>query len=407
MALLSLALLALLLLTSLLSRINVGWLAILAGVLLAELSGLGGGAETLKRFPSELFLTLLGICYLFNIVEANGTLETLFHNFKRLLGGHERLLPWGFFAFACTIAAIGAGNIAATALVAPLAMLSGRQGRRGPLLMAVMVGNGANAGALSPLAPAGIILAVKLKEAGLAVEPWTVFGISVGAHFLVSLAGFWLLGGHRLTAEVSETERQRALTPEQRATLGLLFLMITGVVAGYFAIGPAAIAAALVLNLLYPRYEDQQLSHIPWNTLIMVSGLSLFVNVVEASGGVALLSSWLSRSIELQWRPAGLAFLSGLLSSFSSSTAVVLPTFIPLIPGLMEAASGEVALNLTVSVAAGAHLVDLSPLSTIGALCLAAVPDSRARLRLYKQMLAWGLGMVPVGALLCQAFAAL
>jgi hypothetical protein len=47
----------------------------------------------------------------------------------------------------------------------------------------------------------------------------------------------------------------------------------------------------------------------------------------------------------------------------------------------------------------GGHLVDVSPLSTIGALCLtAASDDNRA---LFNQLLAWGLSMSVVGALLC------
>ena len=48
----------------------------------------------------------------------------------------------------------------------------------------------------------------------------------------------------------------------------------------------------------------------------------------------------------------------------------------------------------------GGHLVDVSPLSTIGALCIAGAPvdDSRT---LFNKLLAWGLSMSVVGALLC------
>jgi hypothetical protein len=51
----------------------------------------------------------------------------------------------------------------------------------------------------------------------------------------------------------------------------------------------------------------------------------------------------------------------------------------------------------------GGHLVDISPLSTIGALCIAAAPveDSRA---LFNKLLVWGLSMAVVGALLCYLF---
>ena len=54
------------------------------------------------------------------------------------------------------------------------------------------------------------------------------------------------------------------------------------------------------------------------------------------------------------------------------------------------------------SSAVGAAIVDVSPLSTIGALCIAGVPEGAGSARLFRQMLAWGFAMVPVGALFCQ-----
>ena len=48
----------------------------------------------------------------------------------------------------------------------------------------------------------------------------------------------------------------------------------------------------------------------------------------------------------------------------------------------------------------GGHLVDVSPLSTIGALCLAGAPGDESR-ALFNKLLAWGLSMCVVGALLC------
>jgi hypothetical protein len=49
----------------------------------------------------------------------------------------------------------------------------------------------------------------------------------------------------------------------------------------------------------------------------------------------------------------------------------------------------------------GGHLVDLSPLSTIGALCLAALPAAADARKVFNQLLAWGLSMTVVGAVIC------
>jgi hypothetical protein len=47
------------------------------------------------------------------------------------------------------------------------------------------------------------------------------------------------------------------------------------------------------------------------------------------------------------------------------------------------------------------HLVDVSPLSTIGALCIASLPAGDMSRRLFNQLLAWGFSMVVVGGVIC------
>jgi hypothetical protein len=49
----------------------------------------------------------------------------------------------------------------------------------------------------------------------------------------------------------------------------------------------------------------------------------------------------------------------------------------------------------------GSHLVDLSPLSTTGALCMAGVPSGVDSQNLFNKLLAWGLSMTVVGAVVC------
>ena len=67
--------------------------------------------------------------------------------------------------------------------------------------------------------------------------------------------------------------------------------------------------------------------------------------------------------------------------------------------GLMDAA----AIAMTMNVAA--HLVDVSPLSTLGALCVAAVQDLVAARDLFRKLLIWGLSMAVVAAAFCGLFA--
>jgi hypothetical protein len=100
-----------------------------------------------------------------------------------------------------------------------------------------------------------------------------------------------------------------------------------------------------------------------------------------------------------------IAFVTGVISTYSSTSGVVLPTFLPTVPGLIERVGGGDPLAVALSINVGASLVDVSPLSTIGALCVAAVADPAASRDLFRRLLLWGLSMTVVGGLLCQLFA--
>ena len=96
-----------------------------------------------------------------------------------------------------------------------------------------------------------------------------------------------------------------------------------------------------------------------------------------------------------------IALVTGLVSVYSSTSGVVLPAFLPSVPGLVAKLGGGDPLAIASSILIGGHLVDVSPLSTIGALCIASAPITADRRLLFNQVLAWGLSMSVVGALGC------
>ena len=81
-----------------------------------------------------------------------------------------------------------------------------------------------------------------------------------------------------------------------------------------------------------------------------------------------------------------------------------MPAFLPTSTALAEKVGGD-PLAVALSINVGSSLVDVSPLSTIGALCVAAVPDPEMARALFRRMMIWGLSMIVVGAVLSQLFA--
>jgi di/tricarboxylate transporter len=140
----------------------------------------------------------------------------------------------------------------------------------------------------------------------------------------------------------------------------------------------------------------------PWRVIIMVTGVTVLISILEKAQGIELLVSIVARVSTPATVTGVVAFIVGIISVYSSTSGVVLPAFLPMVPKLAQQLGSVNALGIANAMNVGGHLVDVSPLSTIGALCLAgaAVEDSRA---LFNKLLAWGLSMSVVGALLCYA----
>jgi di/tricarboxylate transporter len=391
------------------SQLNVGLLAMalawLIGVFVAgwPADAVAGG------FPTQLFLTLAGVTLLFAVSEVNGTLDALGRRAMQLARGNARLVPVLFFLIAMTVSTIGPGAVAATALVVPLAMVLGARSGLPPFLTALMVANGANAGNLSPLSAVGVIANTKMASVGLGGHEWKVWAANFVAHAVVAAAGWLLFGGLRLsttraTSESGSAELPR-LSTRQWLTSAVVLAWVVGVVILKLHIGFSAFAAAVILIVLGAADESASVKRMPWNAILMISGVSLLIGVLEKTGGMELFTGLLARVASSGTINGFIALVTGAISTYSSTSGVVLPTFLPMVPTLVAKVGGGDPLAVALSINVGASLVDVSPLSTIGALCVAAVSDVDTARDLFRKMLVWGLSMTIVGALLCQLLA--
>lgn len=117
-----------------------------------------------------------------------------------------------------------------------------------------------------------------------------------------------------------------------------------------------------------------------------------------------LFTTLLAKTTGVSTVNGAMAFITGVISTYSSTSGVVYPAFLPTVPGLVTKLGGGNPLEIALSINVGAAIVDVSPLSTIGALCLAALPAGADARKLFRQMLLWGFAMTIVGALFCQFF---
>jgi Na+/H+ antiporter NhaD/arsenite permease-like protein len=351
----------------------------------------------------QLLITLTGVTLLFGCAQANGTMEGAAKQALRLCRGNAALLPWAFFFLAAILASVGPGAILSTALVMPFAMGAAARAGIPIFLTALMVGNGANAGNLSPFSTVGVIVNGLMTRVALGGHEYRIWAFHAAAHVTVAAAAFLLFGGLRSCTSGAwhHVEAPPVMERRHALTLGVIAAWITGVVAFAWPLGWTAAGAASILLLARAANWREAVRHIPWRVILMVVTISSIVGLLDRLGVLGRFQDLVARYSDARSVHAVMAFLTGAISAYSSTSGVVLPAFLPMVPGIAARLPGVDAFSLAVSVCIGSALVDVSPLSTLGALAIANAPDEADKAKLFRALLLWGLSMSVAGAMLC------
>ncbi len=408
-AYISLAALVVAILVSCFTELNVGILALaLAWLVGVYVAGMPLN-EVIGGFPVSLFITLAGVTLLFAQAQLNFTLDRIAHRAVRLCRGNAGLIPIMFFALGCALASLGPGNVSTAALLGPMAMAVAGRAAIPAFLMIIMVGNGAQAGSLSPFAPTGVIVNGLMAKIGLAGHEWFTYWTNLVAHAAVAFGGYALFGGLKLfkaggVAALEQKPEEIAFDRNNIITMVVIGTLLIGVLFFGVNVGMGAFAGAVILAIIGAADHKESVKKMPWSVIIMMSGVTVLIALMEDTGGLDLFTAALARLATPDTVTGVIAFVTGLISVYSSTSGVVLPAFLPTIPGLIERLGGGNPLAIAASMNIGAHLVDLSPLSTTGALCIAAISSGENIRSVFNKLLVWGLSMTIVGAVFCYVF---
>jgi len=418
--------------------INMGTLGFVAAFLVGTIAVGMSTDDIIAGFPSELFLTLVGVTYLFAIAQNNGTVDLMIRGALRLVRGRVAFIPWVMFGITGLLTAFGALGPAAVAVIAPIALGFAKQYRINALLMGMMVIHGAQAGGFSPISIYGVTVNNIVAKAELMNSPLTLFlgslffNAAIGVLLFVFLGGRSLIGrtvhddddtetgadgsgggtpqpdvaiatpagnGGGATATLAAPETTKPL-PTKSVTFDQVLTLIGLGALAVFAlgldldIGFVSMTVAAVLALASPKAQKGAVSQISWSTILLIGGVLTFVGVLQEAGSV----EWVGNGVAALGMPLLVAlllcYLGGIVSAFASSTAILGAT-IPLAVPLLLA--GEVSpIGVVVALAIASTIVDVSPFSTNGALVLANA-QGIDRDRFYKQILKYSALVVAIG----------
>ncbi|MCA9369156.1 MAG: hypothetical protein H6773_03765 [Pseudomonadales bacterium] len=404
------ALLIIVIISCIFTRLNPGLLALLTALLIGVFMADMSTSAVLTGFPVQLFILLVAMSTVFGIAQKNGTLDVITHYAVNLIKGKALLLPLLVFCLAFLLSALGPGNIAAAALLAPMTMNLAKKHKISPLVVAIMLCTGANAGAFSPFSPTGVVALGLLEQINVQTSLiWVVFGASAVLQSLSALGAYAIFvvrskkRGY-VAEKASVSIEIPRLEKRQKLSLFAIATLIIGVIILKVPLVLMAVGTAVVMFILDLAEEDEVLAGVPWSTIQMVTGIAVLIALMEKTGGLDLATSFIANTTSPAIINAVLAFVSGAVSAYSSSSGVVLPAFVPLVPGLAEKMQITTIIPMVIAVAVGSHMVDVSPLSTLGALAIAAVEDKKQQKRMFSWLMAWGMGMSVVAGIVAFVF---
>ena len=420
--------------------VNMGVLAFVGAFLVGTLVAGQTTNAIIAGFPGGLFLTLVGITFLFAIAQNNGTIDWLVRLAVRAVRGRIAAIPWIMFAISAVLTSVGAVSPGAVAIIAPIALGFAFKYSISPLLMGLMVVHGAQAGGFSPISIYGGITNRVVAKAGLPLSEMTTFLASLGVNFAVAVLLFFALGGRKLLqakaaaapaltvphaeiaspqsgpqvygdAEAEALSEEIALETGQKpgrsvvdrpadapmgedgnwyqivTLLGLVALAVL-VLAFNLDIGFVAITIGLILSLIAPNLQKRAMGQVAWPEIMLITGVSTYVVVLEKMGTITFVGDSVAGLASPMLAALLLCFIGAVVSAFASSTAV-LGSLIPLAVPFLQAGTGVSAVGFIAAMAVASTIVDVSPFSTNGALVLANA-QGVDREAFFRKLMAYG-----------------
>lgn len=390
--------------------INMGALGLAAAFVIGTLFVGMSAAQILAGFPGDLFVTLVGITYLFAIAESNGTVDLLVHYGVKVTGGRVAVIPWVMFFIAALLTSIGAVSPGAMAILAPIAMRFAYQHGINPMLMGLMVTHGCQGGGFSPISIYGGITNQVMERAGLVGDDMVLFLGSFAFNFAIAVVisvVFRTKPDAARADAVGEMARRRdapVLTPQRALTLLALVALAVGTLAFNLNVGFVAITAAVVLAVVFPAAQKGAVDKAAWSTVLLICGVITYVAVLQKAGTI----DWIGEGAAHMGSPLLavllLCYVAGIVSAFASSVGVLgatIPLAVPLLAQGHFSAVGVVA-----AIAVATTIVDASPFSTNGALLLANTKPAERDV-VFKRLLIYGGVMTLFGPFFAWLFLAL
>ena len=353
-------------------KMNVGLIAMGLSMILGRIGGVPD-KTIIAGFSSSIFVAIMGITFWFAVINQTGVVDLICKKGVALAGRQQWLIPFFLMILGFIVSYVGPGAVPATIvciLSIPLAFEVGVN----PLLYATPAFAGLCAGRISPFTPEGVWTGELGLEQGYTGLTSYITVCGIIAALAVTLACFIFYKGWKRTDVQLKMAELPKFNKQQWMCIASIVLMIILVVFLNVSTALACLFLGVALLLLGVGTEKEALRTMPWGTMLLVGGVGLLMVVVDAMGGIQLLSDLLASIMSPRTAAGIMGTTAGMMSWFSSSFGVVMPTLMPTVPGILENLGTNMSgAPILAAITFGASIAGVSPFSSGGSMCLSAM----------------------------------
>jgi len=381
---------------------NVGLWAMLFAYLIGTF-GLGLKTSTLVSYwPLTFTFLIVSLSIFYGYAGKTGVLLLVAQKIIYANRKSTWIIPLLLYLICFGLCLAGCSTYAANALTAPIAFSVCISAGINPILAVAAIMIPAAVGSFAPWAlgaslPINYLMGTRWASQAVTFQWYVWINGFIGAT-LSFLVLFVLLKGWK--AKNVEIEKPGSFNKEQKKVIWVIAIvaiiviipafitLITGYNPKWFSyldVQFVAIAGSLVFKLMKiggEKAEKEIITRdVPWNIIVMVTGVTILMKVAAEGGAVNLVAS-AATNLPPWLIPAALAALGGFMSFFCGGMSVVTPMLLPLVEPLFETV-GLSPVWLITSIALGANMTAVSPVSTGGSIVLGFVPDEKWREKMF------------------------
>jgi di/tricarboxylate transporter len=362
-------------------------------------------ADIIALWPLSIFFVILAISLFFSFAIDNGTLETLASSILYRFRSYPVMLPVVFFFVAALVAALGAGYYAVMVILTPIALIICNKTNINPLIGGLAVDVGGQVGSNFMISLNGVIFRNLITSEGFSSDiafttTFSIFVTYLVMSFLIIIGLMLfsrkrtLIGAGQSINLSTELKKPAPFNHKQKINLSLIFifavLLLVPSIFHFIApdaailtfinskidVGLIAIIFSVISLLLDLGDEKSVFAKVPWNTLIMISGMGMLTSVAVKAGTIEILANWVSTSIPIGLIPVTLSIVAAFVNIIGGSfVGVVAPALFPVVASVTHI-TGLSPMLLYTCLTIGGLSTGISPFSAGGAIILGFTEES-------------------------------